>query len=184
MDSGEGEGYNAFAVVGYLPEPLAGFVDSLRRELVPGCTSKAHVTILPPRPLDCSRTAAAELLRERMQGMKPFGVELQEVRRFTDSDVIYISIGAGYQDLEWLHRRLDFGHFQFFEPWFYHPHVTLARQIEPAQVAAGFDLAARRWREFRHLRSFTLEHVTLVQSTSEDVWIDLEDCDLQAAHRF
>ena len=184
MDSGSAEGYvNAFAVVGYLPEPLAGFVDNLRRELAPDCISKAHVTILPPRPLACSRETAWKQLREHMQGIEPFRVELQEVKRFPDSDVIYISIGEGYQDLEWLHSKLDHGHFKFCEPWFYHPHITLARQLDPARVAAGFDLATRRWSEFKHTRSFTLDHVTLVQNIVEDVWKDLEDYDMQPAHR-
>lgn len=184
MDSCSGEGYvNAFAVVGYLPEPLAGFVDNLRRELVPDCPSKAHVTILPPRPLACTRETAWKLLRDRMDGMEPFRVELQEVKRFPDSDVIYISIGEGYQDLEWLHRKLDYGYFEFCEPWFYHPHVTLARQLDPARVEAGLDLATRRWSEFKPSRSFTVDHVTLVQNISDEVWKDLEDYDLQPAHR-
>ena len=184
MDSCSGEGYvNAFAVVGYLPEPLAGFVNNLRRELVPDCLSRAHVTILPPRPLACSREIARKLLRERMEGMEPFRLELQEVKRFRDSEVIYISIGEGYQDLEWLHRKLDYGHFEFREPWFYHPHVTLARQLDPARVEAGLDLATRRWSEFKPSRSFTVDHVTLVQAVSDEVWEDLEDYDLQPAHR-
>ena len=42
---------NSFALVSYIPEPLAGFLDRLRQELVPNCFLRAHVTILPPRPI-------------------------------------------------------------------------------------------------------------------------------------
>ena len=37
---------NSFALVTYIPEPLAGFLDRLRQELVPNCFLRAHATIL------------------------------------------------------------------------------------------------------------------------------------------
>ena len=40
-----------FALVAYIPDPLGRFLDDLRVELTPDCKPRAHVTILPPRPL-------------------------------------------------------------------------------------------------------------------------------------
>ena len=54
---------NSFALVSYIPEPLAGFLDRLRQELVPNCFLRAHVTILPPRPICSSPEAAWETVR-------------------------------------------------------------------------------------------------------------------------
>jgi len=42
---------NSYALVAYLQGPLADFVDNLRRVFTPGCTHRAHITLLPPRPL-------------------------------------------------------------------------------------------------------------------------------------
>ena len=60
--TGGAQRINLFALVVYIPDPLAGFLDDLRKELVANCLPRAHVTILPPRPLQAghaTRTDAA-----------------------------------------------------------------------------------------------------------------------------
>ena len=67
---------NSFALVSYIPEPLAGFLDRLRQELVPNCFLRAHVTILPPRPISSSPEAAWETVRTLAPRFAPFEVEM------------------------------------------------------------------------------------------------------------
>jgi 2'-5' RNA ligase len=55
----------------------------------------------------------------------------------------------------------------------YHPHVTLAQDLDPANVAAAEELAKRRWQEYSGPRDFLVDHVTLVQNTIENVWTNL-----------
>ena len=86
---------NSFALVSYIPEPLAGFLDELRQELVPNCFLRAHVTILPPRPISSSPEAAWETVRTLAPLFPPFEVEMTQVEVFPVSDVIYIGIGRG-----------------------------------------------------------------------------------------
>lgn len=179
MEGCSSGGLNSFAVVGYLPDPLAEFVDGLRRELVPDCRLRAHVTVLPPRPPLCGSETGWTELRQILQAAAPFTVELQEVQAFPVSQVLYISIGEGYQQLENLHARLDQGHFKFTEPWLYRPHVTVAQELDPSRMAATMDLAARRWREFTGPRHFTLDHLTFVQNVGANRWADLAGCDLR-----
>jgi 2'-5' RNA ligase len=181
MDGCNGAGrLNSFALVGYLPDPIGRFVNQLRRELVPQCSARAHVTILPPRPLACSADSAWRELRQRLAGEPPIQIELREVKLFPASDVIYISIGYGYEELERLHRKLANGHCLFNEAWRYHPHITLAQQLDPTGVAASLDLAVHRWNEFKSARCLALDHLTWVQNTWENDWQDLEQFDLQA----
>ena len=179
MDGCSSGGLNSFAGVAYLPEPLAEFVDGLRRELVPACRLRAHITVLPPRPPGCGAETACVELRQAFQAVTPFPVELQEVQSFPVSRAIYISIGEGYQKLESLHAQLNQGHFQFSEPWLYHPHVTVAQALDPAQVDEAIELAARRWREFPGPRGFLLDHLTFVQNVGQNRWVDLADRDLR-----
>src|SRR5689334_13830075 len=98
---------NSFAVVQYLPEPLASFVDGVRREIAPQCRARAHITVLPPRPLICDPGIAWEELRKRLNGTPAFEVQLEEVNLFRNSEVIYISVGTGCKELEDLHRKLN-----------------------------------------------------------------------------
>ena len=170
---------NSFAVVGYLPKPLSGFVDQVRRELAPGCRARAHITILPPRPLVCLPTAAEEELRRRLEDVAPFQIELVDVQLFRESEVIYISVGAGSRSLEQLHLALNRESCQGREEWDFEPHVTLGQDLDPAAVAHSMEIAAQRWREFTGPRSFVLNHLTFVQNTLDNEWVDLAEFDLR-----
>jgi 2'-5' RNA ligase len=175
MSGCNGEGpYNSFAVVGYVPEPAGEFINRLRREFEPDCAARAHITILPPRPLPGSPEDAGRQLRENLTDFHTFHIELGGVKIFPGSDVIYLSIGAGCRELEHMHKQLDRGLCRGDEAWSYCPHITLARPAEGQDLAANFDLASRRWEEFRRARDFTLEEVTFVQNTSGEEWKDLE----------
>src|SRR5271165_7028996 len=86
---------NSFALVSYIPEPLAGFLDRLRQELVPNCFLRAHITVLPPRPITSPPASAWEDLCSIAPRLEPFDVELTNVEVFPVSDVIYVSAGDG-----------------------------------------------------------------------------------------
>jgi 2'-5' RNA ligase len=171
---GVGNAINSFALISYLPEPLTGFLDSLRRELVPRCLARSHVTVLPPRPLTSGVPESAwRDLNDSLDSFPPFRVELTSIEIFQGTNVIYLSVGAGFRELETLHTALNQGPLQFVEPYVYHPHVTLAQHLLPEQVEAAAAVARRRWRDFTFSRSFTVDQLTFVQNTVEDRWADL-----------
>src|ERR1022692_1327638 len=86
---------NVFALVIYIPDPLGRFLDDLRRELVPGCSPHAHVTILPPRPISTTPQAAIEAVRSRIHDFAPFEIEAALVEVFSETDVVYLRLGRG-----------------------------------------------------------------------------------------
>src|SRR6185437_4899168 len=148
--NGEGDRLNSFALVSYLPEPLAGFLDRLRCDLVHECRAKAHVTVLPPRPLAYPVEEAWPQVERALPDFQSFRVELGEIEIFPVTHVIYLSVLAGHAELKRLHTALNTGKFAFEEPFVYHPHVTLAQEIDPAEVSRAADLATQRWRAFPH----------------------------------
>ena len=168
-----GSGVNSFALVSYLPDPLASFLNSLRNDLVDECHAKAHVTILPPRPLLGPSSDAWDQLQARLQDFPPFEVELGQIQVFPVTDVVYLSVAAGHAQLKQLHDALNIGRLAFEEPFTYHPHLTLAQEIEPEKLAAAIERATRSWRDFGHARSFTVDRLTFVQNTLENRWMDL-----------
>jgi hypothetical protein len=56
--------------------------------------------------------------------------------------------------------------------------VTLAHDLNPANVAAAAELARCRWQEYSGPRDFLVDHVTLVQNTIENVWTNLGEFSL------
>jgi 2'-5' RNA ligase len=164
---------NCFALVSYIPEPLAGFLDRLRCELVPNCFLRAHVTILPPRPIESAPEKAWTQLRDAAYRLEPIDVELSGVEIFPVSDVIYISIGKGHDELKHLHEKLNTGRLGYREPFPFHPHITLAQNLTPDQVDELSEVARRRWTEYAGPRGFRAGVVTFVQNTRWHGWIDL-----------
>src|ERR1035438_5598981 len=125
-----------YALVIYLSDPLGGFLDDLRLEMVPGCNPHAHISVLPPRPLPVAPEAAIEEIRGIVAGFAPFDIELGQIEKFDVTDVIYISVEGGAGQLRKLHQSLNRGALAFPESFAYHPHVTLAQEIDAGQVEA------------------------------------------------
>src|SRR5579872_1177801 len=85
---------NSYAVVSYIPEPLAGFLDRLRQELVPNCFLRAHVTVLPPRPVEAPEEAW-NIVKNVATSFAPFELRMTGIEVFPVSDVIYVEVGKG-----------------------------------------------------------------------------------------
>src|SRR5579862_5979882 len=105
---------NSFALVSYLSGPLAALLDEIRHDFAPDSRAKAHLTILPPRPLASFGNATAvpqalEQLQTRLQDFQPFVVELGDIQVFPDTYVIYVSIKTGFAELERMHQALNVG---------------------------------------------------------------------------
>jgi len=169
---------DAFALVAYLPDPLASFVNRVRRELAPGCRLRAHITILPPRQLACATQLAEREIEKAIGQMRSFRVGVQDVQVFPISDVVYISVGAGSKELKELNARLNQGRCCASELWSYHPHVTLAQDLPPAAAGQAREIAERRWREYAGPREFTLDKAAFVQGSPEQGWVDLATYEL------
>jgi len=169
---------NSYALVSYIPEPLAGFLDRLRRELVPNCFLSAHITILPPRPLTCSPEVAWNSIRSFAPHFAPFDVELTALEVFPISDVIYVEIGAGRDRLKEMHAVLNTDCLGCRENFPYHPHVTLAQELKPDELDELIRVAHERWDEISHDRTFHVDKMVFVQNTRRNQWIDLGECSL------
>src|SRR5205814_10464494 len=93
-----------YALVAYLKNPAGGFVESLRRELHPDLPHMAaHLTILPPRPLQGSETAAIEILERICGAEEPFDVTLGDVETFIPMTPTVYKIGrASCRERVWI----------------------------------------------------------------------------------
>jgi 2'-5' RNA ligase len=166
---------NSFALVSYIPEPLAGFLDRLRQELVPNCFLRAHVTLLPPRTVTAPDRAWNEI-KQLIPHYSPFDVHMTDVEVFPVSDVIYINIGTGREELRRVHDALAIGALHFREQFEYHPHVTLAQDLKPDELDELVGVARARWAEFKGSKCFPVERVVFVQNTRCNDWVDLGEC--------
>jgi 2'-5' RNA ligase len=174
-DLGEAVRINSFALVTYIPDPLGEFLDSLRKELVPSCSLRSHVSILPPRPLfHTEQQARSQIERECLRSPR-FRIQAGGIKVFPVTNVIYIEIVTGEKELRRMHDSLNSRSLAYKEPHCYHPHITLAQQLPADRIGEGNELATRRWAEYRHERGFEVDAITFVQNTDLNRWIDLSE---------
>lgn len=178
-DDGEAVRINSFAIVTYIPDPLGGFLDGLRKELVPSCSLRSHVSILPPRPLGHTEQQARDQIERECRRKSRFPIQAGGIRVFDVTNVIYIEIAVGAEDLRQMHDALNSDALAYKEPYVYHPHITLAQQLPADMIGEGSELASRRWAEYRHARGFDVDVITFVQNTSLNRWIDLSETRMQ-----
>jgi hypothetical protein len=187
-DSGETEGCLSagaeapgwLALVIYVPGPLCEFLDELRRDLIHGCEPHAHVSVLPPRRVRACWETVRDQARERLSGRAPFRIGAAEVGVFPETDVVYLEIGDGGDELRGLHAELNSGALAYAEPFPFHPHITLAQEIPEGRLEETRDRAARRWREYGGERSFLAERAILVRHAGGARWEDLAGIPLGA----
>jgi len=170
---------NQYAIVTYIPDELGEFLNGLRQELVPGASGLAHVTVLPPRKLEVPDEEAKHLISVNIHGAHAFDIGLAEIQVFEKTDVIYAEIGTGREALLDLHYKLNTDALSFIEPFPYHPHVTLAQNIDHADIPFLFELASRRWEEYKKDRTFLLDRVAFVRNSEQNHWKDLAWYQLQ-----
>ncbi len=171
---------NVYALVIYIPDPLGRFLDDLRKELVPGCNPHAHVSVLPPRPIAVDWQVAGEQVRVCAGNWTPFEIGLEGIRIFPVTNVIYVELGKGAEEMFRIHAAMNSQALEFDEPFIYHPHITLAQEIPPAGVAAVHRRAQEIWGAYSGPRSFRAERATFVQNTLGNCWIDLAEFSLGA----
>jgi 2'-5' RNA ligase len=163
-----------FALVSYLSDPLASFLDRLRLDLDPKCSPHAHVTILPPRPMTCEIKQALHQLADETRVFPPFEIELGEVRMFPVSNVIYIDIAKGERELRHLHDRLEKGELRYKCVFDFHPHITIGQDLNPEFNNDAFAIARREWDAYEGPRTFLVESLSFVQNVAPGLWVDIE----------
>lgn len=164
-----------YALVAYLRSPAGEFVENLRRELHPDLPHlAAHLTILPPRPLRGTETAALQVL-DRVCGMEePFEVQLGCVETFCPiTPTVFIRIDGAAWRMSELHRKLNREELQFTEEWPYIPHLTIAKMSAEPAARSAYEIARQRWDEYSGSRRILLEKLIFVREESINCWVDL-----------
>jgi 2'-5' RNA ligase len=164
-----------YALVAYLHNPAGGFVETLRRELHPDLPHlAAHLTILPPRPIQGTEQAALELLERVCGNEEPFEVTLGDVETFVPvTPTVYIRVQGAALRMSELHSKLNTEALAFGEQWPYIPHLTIAKMNAEQPARTAFEIARERWAHYAGSRRILLERLTFVREDTENCWVDL-----------
>ncbi len=163
-----------YALVTYVRNPVGEFVENLRRELHPTLAHMpAHLTILPPRPLQSSEAAAREFLDEACSRVIPFHVELGDVETFLPTTpTVFIQVTRFAYRMRDLHDQLSLNGLCCAESWPYIPHLTIVKTEQDQQAREATALARRQWSQFQGLRQVPVDELMFVRE-SNGSWQDV-----------
>jgi 2'-5' RNA ligase len=150
------------ALVTYIPDPLRSFVDKLRQALPGGPAPQPHITILPRRPLKLAIDEALQQTRSILREVPPFEVELGKVRRFPETNYLYLGIRAGDASLRRLHDLLNTGVLHFGEEFEFRPHLTLGGPVGAEELDSVLERVESAWRSAAVPKRFTVDEVVLL----------------------
>ncbi|HSU32217.1 MAG TPA: 2'-5' RNA ligase family protein [Bryobacteraceae bacterium] len=153
---------DCIALVSYVPDPLGPALDQLRQHLTPNGNTRAHITLLPPRPLLVPVDLASQVILETLQCAAPFEVEISGVRCFPGTNVLYLGIGEGTSCLHDLHDSLNSGALAHTELFDYLPHLTLSAPLSPHHVDGARQLIEDAWQGVIPPPRFRLDEAALL----------------------
>ncbi len=150
-------------------------MESLRRELHPNLPHlAAHLTILPPRPLQGTENAALQVLERICGAEEPFEVSLGDVETFIPvTPTVYIRVDAAAARMRELHSKLNTEALAFKEEWPYIPHLTIVKMSAEQPAQAAFEMARERWAHYTGGRRILMERLTFVREDALNHWVDL-----------
>jgi 2'-5' RNA ligase len=164
-----------YALVAYVRSALGEFVENLRRELHPDLPHfSAHLTILPPRPLQGSESSALHLLEDICGREEPFGVDMGSVETFVPvTPTVYIRVEGAASRMCALHQRLNIESLMFREEWPYIPHMTIVKMNHGEAAENAFQISRERWAQYKGSRRIQLERLSFVREDAVNCWVDL-----------
>jgi 2'-5' RNA ligase len=164
-----------YALVAYVKSPVGEFVENLRRELHPALPHlSAHLTLLPPRPLQGSETAALQVLASVCGQAEPFEVTLGDIGTFVPTTpTVYIRVAHAASRLQELHGQLNTQALAFAEEWPYTPHLTIVKMPTEQEAGRALEIARERWQQYSGSRRILLDRLTFVREQSQNCWVDL-----------
>jgi 2'-5' RNA ligase len=163
------------ALVAYVSDPIGEFVENLRRTLHPDLPYlAAHITLLPPRLLQGSESAALHVLEEICGRADPFEVSLGEMKSFIPTTpTVFIGVAEGASQMEDLHSRLNTEVLTFAEKWPYVPHLTIGTMATEPTARQALETSRKCWQQYSGSRRILIDQLTFVREESENCWVDI-----------
>src|ERR1700733_2367288 len=173
MISGDIMSGSRYALVSYVRNPVGEFVEKLRQELHPAMSHMpAHLTILPPRELQSSESAALEFLGDICSHVIPFDVELGDVETFLPTTpTVFIQVKRAAYRMRELHDQFE-KTLQSKEIWPYIPHLTILKTELDEEARRAAVVARERWARFNGKRQVHLDELMFVRE-ADGHWQDL-----------
>ena len=126
-----------------IPQPHATVLTKWRRQVGDAAADKVfpHVTLLPPTPVPGDALERVERhLADAAASQAPFTMHLAGTGTFRPtSPVVFVQVATGVAQCELLERAIRSGPLARDLEYPYHPHVTVAQDVEDAALDEAYN---------------------------------------------
>jgi 2'-5' RNA ligase len=126
-----------------IPQPHATVLTKWRRQVGDPAAEKVwpHVTLLPPTPVPADALEAVEQhLAAAAAAQQPFVMHLAGTGTFRPtSPVVFVQVATGVAQCEVLEQAIRSGPLARDLEYPYHPHVTVAQDVEDAALDEAYN---------------------------------------------
>ena len=130
----DGTGMVSIGVTLDVPEPYGSQLQSLRASLgdARGTSVPAHITLIPPMEIPATAwPIVREHIRSVANATSPFTLQLRGTGTFMPtSPVVFIAVARGISECQQLSEALRHGVLNQQLAFPYHPHVTIAQELD------------------------------------------------------
>lgn len=152
-----------FGVVIKVPEPYASVLRTARQEAgdPEAQTNPPHVTVVAPVSIDPEEMRAVEdHIADALRDVTAFRMRLRGTGTFRPvTPVVFVAVADGIAACEEIERRVRCGPLALESRFPYHPHVTIAADVDEASLDRAFEGLA-------HFEAdFTVDAVNLYELT-------------------
>jgi 2'-5' RNA ligase len=156
-----------------IPEPYCGELREWRDRLGDPQAHQVppHVTLLPPTSVHSDLLEPVrDHLRRAAAGEREFEIILRGSGTFRPvSPVTFVTLGAGISDCERLQAKVRSGPLARELRFPYHPHVTVAHDVDDVLLEKGFEALAG------YEGRFAVPGFSLFEQGADDVWRPMWD---------
>jgi 2'-5' RNA ligase len=129
----------------------------------------AHITLVTTTETDDWDAAVSHVRRVASQ-QTPFRVTISGTGSFRPvSEVVYLNVAEGFEQCVKLHSELQQGPLERDLPFPYHPHVTVAHDVDPVRLDEA-ELALKNYST-----SFTVASMGLYEHHADGLWQPREE---------
>ena len=168
---------NVIGVSIAIPAPFAGELQRLRASFGdPSAESTpTHVTLLSPTEITEEEALEVnEHLQRVAAAQQPFTMKLRSTGTFRPvSPVVFVQVAGGISECERLEQTIRTGPLKREVRFYYHPHVTIAHQLDDAVMDRAFDELAS------YECSFEVTGFRLYEHGDDLVWHEVRSFDFE-----
>ena len=166
---------NSCAVVAYITDPVAAFINRLRQEVTLAARIKLTSRFFLPGLFTSTRVKPSSNARDIVGRFEAFEAQLGGVDLFEGTGVIKVNVTGGLAELRTLHDILNTGPFESVEDFEYAPHVTVAKKSRPRTYPRAWNRCVPAGTQNGPPPAVRVESLTFVQQKSDGTWANLAE---------